>query len=112
MAKPLDMQQVAEIRAAKELGEGVRPTGRKLGVHKDTVSKYFNQDEDLRPEDEEAFRTLVDQAKEHQVNEWIAVGALARRKAVQGLANVEVGNARDFKDLITAGAIQLTRWPS
>jgi hypothetical protein len=30
---------------------------------------------------------------------------LARRKAVQGLANVEVGNARDFKDLITAGAI-------
>jgi hypothetical protein len=55
--------------------------------------------------DEEAFSTLVAHAKKRRIDQLVAVGQLAREKVVEGLENVTVETAPDYKHMITAAAI-------
>lgn len=103
MPARLDLAKRAEIQAAKEQGLSVRKTAKDLELSARTVLKYFHGE--MEPAEEKGFSTLGAHAKQRRVDGWIAVSALAQQKAVEGLEDIEVGTANDFKSMITAAAI-------
>ena len=86
MPKPLDIDKRAMIKASIELGMGMRETSRKHNVSFVTVQKYMNGDGKNREE----FKSLVNHYKQDQLDEWIALSAVSRRKALENIDNVKI----------------------
>jgi len=101
MPKPLDIDKRAMIKASIELGMGMRETSRKHNVSFVTVQKYMNGDGKNREE----FKSLVNHYKQDQLDEWIALSAVSRRKAIENIDNVKIESAKDFKDMVTSAAV-------